>query len=131
MANPKQVFSKDSAWRLGLYRNLATSLIKHGYVKTNLMRAKELRKKVEKLITLAKKDTLASRRRAAAFLRKVKTTEGKDLLQFLFSDLKKVYLDRAGGYTRILKLPLRLGDSTKMAIIELVDFPIKNPKKSN
>lgn len=104
-----------------MFRSLATTIIVNGYIKTNLQRAKVLRGKVEKLITMGKKGTLASRRSAAKILRPTKTKEGVDALKYLFDDLAKKYQTRMGGYTRIVKIPPRRGDNTKMAIVELVE----------
>lgn len=104
-----------------MFRSLATTVIVNGYIKTNLQRAKVLRGKVEKLITMGKKGTLASRRSAAKILRPVKTKEGVEALKYLFDELAKKYEKRMGGYTRIVKIPPRRGDNTKMAIVELVE----------
>ncbi len=121
MANPTQLFRRNSEWRKGVMRSLVTDVIIHGKIKTTETRAKEVRRHVEKMITKAKKNTLASRRKAASYLRDVKTNDGKKTsLQYLFEVVGPKYKDRNGGYTRIIKLPSRLGDNTKMAIIELV-----------
>ncbi|VEU59752.1 50S ribosomal protein L17 [Mesomycoplasma neurolyticum] len=120
MANPTQLFRRNSAWRKHVLRSLATDIIIYGRITTTEARAKELRKHVDRLITKAKKNTLASRRLAAAFLRNVETKNNKSALTHLFETLGPKYKDRNGGYTRIIKLPNRLGDNAKMAIIELV-----------
>lgn len=120
MANPKQLFRRNTTWRIHVTRNLATDVLVHGRVTTTLQRAKELRRHVEKMITLAKKNTLASKRQAVAFLRPVTTKDGVPALTHLFTTLGPKYKDRNGGYTRIVKLPPRLGDNAQMAIIELV-----------
>jgi large subunit ribosomal protein L17 len=101
-------------------RSLSTDVIVHGKIKTTETRAKELRSKVEKLITLAKKNDLPAKRRAAAYLRNITLPNGKSALQHLFNTVGPKYKDRNGGYTRVIKLPRRLGDNSKMAIIELV-----------
>lgn len=119
-ANPHQVFRRNSTWKMGVIRTLATDVVLHGRITTTETRAKELRKHVDHLITLAKKDTLASRRRAESFLRPVSTKEGQTVGQYLFKTVGPKYKDRKGGYTRIVKAPMRRGDSTKMAVIELV-----------
>ncbi|MGY6171891.1 50S ribosomal protein L17 [Candidatus Mycoplasma pogonae] len=120
MANPKQLFRRNTTWRKHVTRSLATDVLVHGRITTTEVRAKELRRHVEKMITLAKKDTLAARRRAVAFLRPVTTKDGTPILTHLFQNLGPKYKDRQGGYTRIIKLAPRQGDSAKMAIIELV-----------
>ncbi|UWD34316.1 50S ribosomal protein L17 [Mesomycoplasma molare] len=120
MANPTQLFRRNSTWRKHVLRSLSTDVIVHGRITTTEARAKELRKHVDKLITRAKTNTLASRRLAASFLRDVKTKDGKSALSYLFDVVGPKYKDRNGGYTRIIKLPARLGDNSKMAIIELV-----------
>ncbi len=121
MANPTQLFRRNAEWRKGVMRSLVTDVIIHGKITTTETRAKELRRHVEKMITKAKKNTLASRRQAQAFLRNINTKDGKKTaLQHLFDVVGPKYKDRNGGYTRIIKLPARLGDNTKMAIIELV-----------
>ncbi|CAC13733.1 50S RIBOSOMAL PROTEIN L17 [Mycoplasmopsis pulmonis] len=120
MANPTQLYRRNSTWRKNVLRSLSTEIIVNGKITTTLTRAKELRKVVDKLITKGKKNTLASRRLAAASMRKIKTKDGTDALKYLFDTLAPKYKNRNGGYTRIIKLPPRQGDNTKMAIIELV-----------
>lgn len=92
----------------------------HGHIKTTLTRAKRLRSVTEKLITKAKKNDLASRRQVLSFLYNQKTKDGMKVMPYLFNKIAPRYLERNGGYTRIIKIPSRLGDNTKMAIIELV-----------
>lgn len=99
---------------------MATDVIIHGSVETTEARAKEVRRHVEKLITKAKKGSLAARRDAEAFLRPVTTKDGLTAGKYLFDKVAPKYKDRNGGYTRIIKTPNRSGDNTKMAIIELV-----------
>jgi len=101
-----------------MFRNMAVSLIEHEVIKTTLPKAKELRRIAEPLITLAKKDSVANRR--LAFSR----TRDKAAVGKLFVELGPRYLDRPGGYTRILKCGYRAGDSAPMAYIELVDRPM-------
>lgn len=120
MANPHQIYKHDSSWDRRLFRSLATSLILHGHIKTTLARAKRLRSVVEKLITKAKKNDLASRRQVLSFLYLQKSKEGMKVMPYLFSKIGPRYLERNGGYTRIIKIPSRAGDNAKMAIIELV-----------
>ena len=108
---------RTKAHRKALFENMATSLLKHGQIRTTLPKAKDLRKVVEPLITLAKKGDLHSRRLAAA---KVKE---QAVLKHLFDNIGPANKDRAGGYTRIIKAGFRLGDAAPMAIIELTDKP--------
>ncbi len=98
---------------------MATDVIVHGSVETTEARAKEVRRQVEKLITKAKKGSLAARRDAEAFLRPVEK-DGLSVGKYLFDKVAPKYKDRNGGYTRIIKTPTRSGDNTKMAIVELV-----------
>lgn len=100
--------------RLAMLRNQAISLFRHDRIQTTLEKAKELRRFAEKLITLAKKDTLHSRRIAA------EKVNDPEVLQKLFGTLGPLYANRPGGYTRILKLGTRRGDGAQVAIIELV-----------
>lgn len=106
---------RTAAHRRSLLANLAGSLIEHGRIKTTLGKAKALRPVAEKLVTLAKRDDLHSRRLAIAFLYQ------KDLVKKLFAEVAPASKDRQGGYTRITKLGVRPSDSAPMAIIEWVD----------
>lgn len=110
-------FSRDSAHRTAMFRNMTTSLVEHEIIKTTLAKAKELRTIAEPLITLAKEDSLANRRLAFRRTRN-KATVGK-----LFTELGPRYQDRPGGYIRILKCGYRDGDAAPMAWVELVDRP--------
>ena len=101
--------------RKAMFANMAASLITHEQITTTLPKAKELRPIVEKLITLAKKGDLASRRRAAARLRDEAATKK------LFDIMGERYKDRQGGYARVLKAGYRYGDNAPIAVIELVD----------
>lgn len=109
--------SRNSAHRHALMRNMATSLLRHETIRTTLPKAKELRRVVEPLITLAKTDSLASRRRAFDQLRDAAVVEK------LFIELGPRYQTRPGGYTRILRMFPRPGDAAPMALMELVDKP--------
>ncbi|TDV24435.1 large subunit ribosomal protein L17 [Mycoplasmopsis mustelae] len=120
MANPKQIYSRDTKWRTGVMRSLVTELLAHGYLTTTLTRAKEVRRHAERMIQKAKNPTLANRRAVASYLRDVKVDENKSVLKHLFDSIAPKYTQRNGGYTRIIKLPKRLGDNTRMAIIELI-----------
>ncbi|HAG81191.1 MAG TPA: 50S ribosomal protein L17 [Cyanobacteria bacterium UBA12227] len=105
---------KPADQRRALLRSLATELIRHGRITTTKIRAKAVRSHVEKMITLAKNGSLASRRQALGYL------YDKQLVHSLFEGAKDRYGDRNGGYTRILRTVPRRGDNAEMAIIELV-----------
>ena len=109
--------NRTSEHRLAMLRNMANSLITHEAIKTTVPKAKELRRVVEPLITLAKEPTLANRR--LAFDR----TRDRDVVAKLFNDLGPRFKARPGGYTRILKMGYRVGDNAPMAFVELVDRP--------
>ena len=113
--------NRTSSHRLAMLRNMSNSLFQHELIKTTLPKAKELRKVVEPLITLAKKDTVANRRLAFARLR------DRDMVTKLFTELGPRYATRPGGYTRILKMGFRVGDNAPMALIELVDRAEEKP----
>ena len=106
--------------RKALLRNLATEVILKGKIETTEMKAKELRSVVDGLITIAKKNDLAARRQAAAYVRNVTTADGKTALQVLFTEVAPKYASRKGGYTRVTKTGVRRGDNAPMATIELV-----------
>ena len=110
--------NRNSSHRKAMFRNMASSLVKHGVIKTTVAKAKELRMVVEPLITLAKTDSVANRRLAFA------RTQDKEVVGILFSELGARYQERPGGYTRILKCGYRTGDKAPMAYIELVDRPV-------
>ena len=107
--------NRTSSHRKSLFKNMAQALLKHEQIVTTLPKAKELKRVVEKLITLGKKGHLHSRRLAFNQIR------DKDMVSKLFDNLAKRYSDRKGGYTRVLKAGFRYGDSAPMAVIELVD----------
>ncbi len=102
---------RNSSHRKAMFRNMAASMLKHETIKTTLAKAKELRRVVEPLITLAKEDSVANRRLAFARLR------DKEVVGKLFSELGPRFKDRPGGYLRILKTGPRAGDAAPMAII--------------
>lgn len=108
-------FGRNSAHRKALFRNLVTALIVRERIRTTLAKAKELRSKVEKTITLGKKGTLHARRLA------FRTVSEKEALQKLFGPIAERFATRNGGYTRIIKIGNRLGDDAPMAFIELVE----------
>ena len=107
--------NRTSSHRKSLFKNMAQALLKHEQIVTTLPKAKELKRVVEKLITLGKKGNLHSRRLAFNQIR------DKDMVSKLFENLANRYSDRKGGYTRVLKAGFRYGDSAPMAVIELID----------
>ena len=109
--------NRNSSHRQALFRNLASALVSHEIIKTTLPKAKELRRVVEPLITLAKVDSVANRRLAFARTRNIETVAK------LFNELGPRFANRTGGYTRILKCGFRAGVNAPMAYIELVDRP--------
>jgi len=115
-------FSRNTAHRKALFRNLSLAILQHEVIKTTLPKAKELRPFVEKLLTIAKKDTLANRRLAISIL-------GNNLvIDKLFKEIGPRISGRNGGYTRIMKFGFRTGDKAPMALFELVDRVIKEEK---
>lgn len=107
--------NRTSSHRLAMLRNMMNSLLTHEVIKTTVPKAKELRRVVEPMITLAKEPTLANKRLAFDRLR------DRDVVVKLFNELGPRFKARPGGYTRILKMGFRVGDNAPMAIIELVD----------
>ncbi len=110
--------NRNASHRQAMFRNMASSLVRHEIIKTTLPKAKELRRVVEPLITLAKSDSVANRRLAFA------RTRDRDVVGKLFTELGPRYEGRPGGYTRILKCGFRAGDNAPMAYIELVGRPV-------
>jgi len=110
---------RNSDHRKAMFRNMAVSLIVHESISTTLPKAKELRRTIEPLITLAKEDGVAKRRRAFDKLRD-KAAVGK-----LFDEIGPRFQERTGGYLRILKKGLRSGDSAQMALVQLTDYEIE------
>ena len=104
-----------SSHRKAMFANMAAALVKHEQISTTLPKAKELRRVVDKLVSLGKRGDLHARRQALSVLR------DRALVEKLFSVLAERYTDRPGGYTRVMKAGFRYGDSAPMAIIELVD----------
>ncbi|MFM2348266.1 MAG: hypothetical protein RL654_3019 [Pseudomonadota bacterium] len=113
--NGLRKLNRTSSHRLAMLRNMANSLIEHEAIKTTVPKAKELRRVVEPLITLAKEPTLANKRLAFDRLR------NRDNVVKLFNVLGPRFQTRPGGYTRILKMGFRVGDNAPMAFVELVD----------
>ena len=111
----KRKLQKRSSHRQAMLRNMATSLFREGRIETTLPKAKELRSYAEKLITAAKTNNLASRRKVMSKI------NDKEVVTKLFDEIAPQYSERPGGYTRILKMYPRRGDAAKQAIIELVE----------
>jgi len=113
--NARRKLNRTSAHRKAMLQNMMNSLIEHEAIKTTLPKAKELRRVVEPMITLAKKDTVANRRLAFDRLR------NRDSVTKLFNVLGPRFNARPGGYTRVLKMGFRVGDNAPMAFVELVE----------
>lgn len=113
--NTGRQLSRNSSHRSAMLRNLAVSILRHEAVKTTLPKAKEVRRVVEPLITLAKEDSVAKRRLAFDRIR------DREIVTKLFNELGPHYKARQGGYLRILKAGFRAGDNAPMAYIQLVD----------
>lgn len=109
---------RNSSHRKAMFRNMACSLFEHEVIKTTLPKAKELKRVAEPLITLAKNDSVANRRLAFA------RTGSKETVGKLFAELGPRYIERPGGYTRILKCGFRSGDTAPMAFVELIDLSL-------
>ena len=107
--------NRTSSHRKAMFSNMTNSVLMHEQIKTTLPKAKELRRYVEKMITLGKQGTIHARRQAFSFLR------DEEMVKKLFSDFSDRYNSRQGGYTRVLKAGNRYGDNAPMAYIELVD----------
>lgn len=116
-ANKGRALGRTSEHKQALLRNMATSLFRHGRIETTTAKAKELRPFAEKLITLARRGDLHSKRLAARHI------QDRDVLVRLFDQIGPASQERAGGYTRILKTGFRQGDGAEKALIELVDHP--------
>lgn len=107
-------FDRPTNERIALFRNLTTQVLKHGSVRTTVMRAKEVRPFVEKMITLGKRGTLHARRQALAFVYE------PEVVERLFNEIAPGYATRPGGYTRVAKIGPRPGDNAQMVQLELV-----------
>jgi len=114
---------RQPAHRRATLRNLVTNLIEKERIHTTLLRAKATRPLAERMITLGKRDSLHSRRQAAAFLMTPNATKK------LFADLAPRFADRPGGYTRIIRTGWRIGDGAELAIIEFIGFELKKKEK--
>lgn len=120
-----RILNRKSAHRTAMFRNLAAALIEHEAIRTTLPKAKEMRRVVEPLITLAKNDTVANRRLAFA------RTRSKEVVAKLFDEIGPRYKARPGGYMRVLRAGFRSGDNAPMAYVELVDRPEAEPVEDN
>jgi len=109
---------RNSAHRHAMFRNMVTSLIVHGRVRTTDAKAKELRRYADRMITLGKQQTIAARRRARRFVR----TDAA--LARLFNELAPLFAQRPGGYTRITKVAVRRGDAAPLSVVELTEQPV-------
>src|SRR3954470_3284232 len=109
---------RDAAHRKALYSNLTGALIEHGRIRTTVTKAKAVKPIAEQMITLARRGDLHARRQAVAFLR------SKDVVHRLFTELGPRYAERPGGYSRIVRIGPRQGDSAEMAYLELLDDPL-------
>lgn len=113
---------RTTSHRIAMYRNMVTSFLNHERITTTDVKAKELRSIAEKMITLGKKGDLHSMRQAASYIR------DKKVVTKLFTTIAPRYVERAGGYTRIIKLGIRPGDNAPLSVIELVEEELKAPK---
>lgn len=113
--NTGRRFKRTSSHRKAMFQNMINSIIRHGMIKTTLPKAKDVRRLVEPLVTLAKEDSVARRRLAFARLR------DKEVVNKLFVEVGPRFKERPGGYIRILKCGQRKGDAAPMAIIEFVE----------
>lgn len=136
-----KILNRTSSHRIAMRRNMACSLFQHETISTTMPKAKDVRSFVEKLITLSKKGNLAARRRAIAMLggnkQMFKEVEGEaenagSVVGKLFSEIGPRYLDRSGGYTRIVRLPKkRLGDNGQLVLLQLVGAEEKQEEKND
>ena len=110
--------NRNSSHRKAMFKNMSVSLFEHELIRTTVAKAKELRGIAERLITLAKVDTVANRRLAFSRLR------DRDAVTKLFTEIGPRYVTRPGGYLRVLKCGFRTGDKAPMAFVELVDRPV-------
>ena len=116
---------RPTAHRNAMLRGMVTLLLENGQIETTLSRAKEVRSMAEKMITLGKKNTLASRRAALAYITK------EDVVTKLFTQIAPTYANRQGGYTQIFKMGPRRGDAAEMAIVKLIEeAPVVEEKKA-
>jgi large subunit ribosomal protein L17 len=121
--NAHKKLGRNPAHRRATLRNLVTNLFEHGRITTTLSRAKAARPVAEKIITLGKRDTLQSRRQAAAYMMTPGATKK------LFDEIAPKFADRPGGYTRIVHAGVRVGDGARVAILELMGYELKKKEK--
>ena len=121
--NKGRKLNRTSSHRSSLLSNLSISLIKHKQIITTEQKAKELRRFVERLVTYAKKDNLHGRR---LIMKKIKGNLKKQIANILIHEIAPNYVDRNGGYTRIIKLTNRKNDNAKMCLIEFVDLKLSD-----
>ena len=117
----KYSLGKAQDQRKALLRDLVTDLILNGKIETTLVKAKELKKFADKMVTLGKANTLHARRQAASFIRFEKDEEGNYAVQKLFNEIAPKMANRNGGYTRVIKTGVRRGDATQLAVISFVE----------
>lgn len=120
--NAGKRLGRTTSHRIAMYRNMVTSFLNHERITTTDVKAKELRSIAEKMITLGKKGDLHAMRQAASFIR------DKKVVTKLFTTIAPRYAERAGGYTRIIKLGIRPGDNAPLSVIELVEEAVQAPK---
>ncbi|MBE6641980.1 MAG: 50S ribosomal protein L17 [Ruminococcaceae bacterium] len=116
---------RKTAHRMSMLKGMVTLLLEKGKIETTLTRAKEIAPLAEKMITLGKKNTLASRRAAMAFITK------EEVVAKLFNEIAPKYSERNGGYTQIYKLGFRRGDAAEMALLRLFEEPVKEEEKTS
>lgn len=114
--------NRTSSHRTAMFRNMVTSLFKHGRIKTTDPKAKELRRWADQLVTLAKRGDLHARRQAMSIIRE------KDVVHKLFNDAQDRFGDIPGGYTRLIKIGLRKGDAASLSLVELTGHPVATKK---
>ena len=129
-----QKLSRTPAHRKALFRNLATALVLKDSIKTTLVKAKELKRVADKLVTYGKRNTLHSRRLAMAYLIPVNREIGENAQKLsavhrLFNEIAPRYSGRDGGYTRVVRLPKRQGDKAPMAVIQFVEGAVEKKAK--
>ena len=113
--------ARNTAQRKALLRDLVTDLILNGSIQTTLAKAKELKRLADKMVTLGKQNTLASRRQAAKLVRPETDANGVYALNKLFDEIAPRFAERNGGYTRVIKLGVRRGDAAELAVIQFVE----------
>ena len=117
--------NRTASHRKALFRNMVTSLFKYGRIKTTDVKAKEIRRWADHMVTLAKRGDLHARRQAMSIIRE------KGVVHQLFSEAPERFSDRSGGYTRVTKLGIRKGDAAPVSMVELTGTPIESGKKAS